>query len=158
MCRILLMLSLLVALPAQAQTEYTYHAMLKELRASGIDPAQVAWAEVNPLCTGFMGYTDDQTDYNQCLFDKAQLAVAFATDRETCDIEALAVTPDSIRRQPTAVISQYDPGTDSGTHTTITTPRLTRTELRTQRAAIYNRCMRDAGWISPRNWRLGYAK
>lgn len=151
------MLALLAALPAQAQTEFTYHAMLKQLRASGIDPGQVAWAEVNPLCIGFMSYNDDQTEYNQCLFDKATLAVSFATDRESCDIESLAVTPDSIRRQPTAVISQYNPGTNDGTQTVITTPRVTRTELRTQRAASYNSCMRDLGWRNPRNWRLGYA-
>lgn len=151
------MLALLVALPAQAQTEYTYHAMLADLRASGIDPAQVAWGEVNPLCTGRMTYTDDQTEYHQCLFDKATLAVAFATDREACDIESLAVSPDALRRQPQAVIGTVN-SDGSSTVSTITTPRLTRAELRTQRAATYHRCMRDAGWRSARHWRLGYSK
>lgn len=164
MRRAVLMLTILAALPAVAQQAAvdpsfaTYHGMLKQLRSAGIDPAQVAWAEVNPLCTGFMTYTDDQTGYNHCLYDKAVLAVAYANDREACNIESLAVTPESLRRQPSAVISSYNPGTDDGTHTIINTPRLSRTELRTQRSASYNRCMRDAGWKSPRNWRLGYAQ
>ncbi len=152
------MLVCLTALPAMAQTEFTYHAMLKQLRASGIDPAQVAWNEVNPLCTGFMSYNDDQTEYNQCLFDKATLAIAHATDRETCDIESLAANPSSLRRQPTAVISQYNPGTNDGSVTTVQTPQITRSELKIQRAATYNSCMREAGWRNPRNWRLGYTQ
>lgn len=152
------MLACLTALPAQAQTEFTYHAMIKQLRASGIDPAHVAWAEINPLCTGFMSYSDDATEHNQCLFDKATQAVAFATDRETCNIESLAATPNSQRTQPAAVIAEYKPGPGNDTLTTITTPRPSRAELKTQRAAIYNRCMLDMGWKSPRNWRLGYAQ
>ncbi len=158
MRRIAFMLALFAALPAiaQAQTEFTYHAMLKQLRGSGIDPAQVAWAEVRPLCTGFMSYNDDQTEYNQCLFDKATLAVSFATDRETCDIESLATSPDSVRRQPQAIIGTVN-SDGTSTVSTITTPRITRSELRTERAATYNSCMRDAGWRNPRNWRLGYA-
>lgn len=156
------MLACLAALPAHA-VEATdpfaeYQTMLKHLRANGIEPSQVAWAEVNPLCTGFMNYKDDQTAYNHCLYDKAMQAVAFATDRETCDIESLAVTPDSVRRQPRAIITEYTPNPADAAITTITTPRITRAELRTQRAATYNSCMRDHGWRSPRNWRLGYAE
>lgn len=155
----IIMLACLASLPAYAQepTRYTYHDMLKQLRSSGIEPAQVAWGEVNPLCTGFMNYKDDPTEQNRCLYQKATLAVAHATDRETCNIEALAATPSSMRTQPAAIIAEYNPGPGNDSLTTITTPRLSRTELKTLRAATYNRCMRDFGWQSPRNWRLGYS-
>lgn len=135
----------------------TYNDMLKQLRANGIEPTQVAWAEVNPLCVGFMSYKDDQTLYNRCLFDKAILATSFATDRETCDIDALAITPDSLRRNRT-VVTTYYPGANNDEQTTIETPKITRSELKTSRTAAYNRCMAEHGWKSPRNWRLGYAE
>lgn len=164
MHRLLFILVLLTALPVHA-TEVApdsmlfadYQSMLTQLRANGIEPTQVAWEEVNPLCVGFMNYKDEQTTYNRCLFDKAVLAVSFATDRETCNIESLAVTPDSLRKNK-VVIAQYVPGEKNDELTTIETPRISRSELKTARTASYNRCMLGAGWKSPRNWRLGYAK
>lgn len=145
------------AFAQQAAPVYDHHTMLKELRGNGIDPAQVAWAEVNPLCVGYMNYKDDPSDYQHCLYDKAVLAVSFANDRETCDIESLAITPDSLRQNRT-VITTYRPGPDNDELTTIETPKISRREIKTARTASYNRCMLDAGWKSPRNWRLGYAR
>lgn len=157
------MLACLAALPAAAQEPIpdamlfgSYQDMLKQLRANGIDPAHVAWAEVNPLCVGFISYKDDQTVYNRCLFDKAMLATSFASDRETCDIESLAVTPDSLRKNR-AVITTYYPGPGNDEQTVVETPRISRSELKTSRSAAYNRCMTDFGWQNPRNWRMGRA-
>lgn len=164
MRQLIFSLAFLIAMPAMA-TEVppdsmlfgTYNDMVKQLRANGVEPTLVPWAEVNPLCVGFMNYKDDQTVYNRCLFDKAVLATAFATDRETCDIESLAITPESLRNTRT-VVTTYLPGADNDEQTTIETPKMTRRELKTSRAAAYNRCMKDNGWKSPRDWRLGYAQ
>lgn len=135
-----------------------HHTMIKQLRTNGVDPAFVGWAEIEPLCVGFMNYKDDPTEYNRCKRDKAVQQASWRTDRETCDIESLAVTPDSLRKQPRAIITEYKGGPDNDKLTTIETPKISRQELRISRAATYNRCMSEKGWQSPRDWRLGYAQ
>lgn len=128
-----------------------YTGVVKLLRGSGIEPSRINWNDVETMCTQLKDPTTE-VPYNRCRYERARDQAIYRDDAVVCDNESIAVNPDNVRYQA------FVDGTASTVPGT-TVPVITSAPAVADREAfkryVFDRCMTDKGWRSPRNYRFG---
>ena len=69
-----------------------YNALLRELRADGIEASDIRWGEIEKLCVAKRN-PNAPTVYNTCRYEKALDQVQFVIHAATCDDQSLILYP-----------------------------------------------------------------
>lgn len=128
-----------------------YIGLTKSLRANGIEPINVQWVQIEPMCLG-LKTEKDQVPYNRCRFEKASDWAAYGDNRRDCDEGSLLEYPQP-QRFTQATVTNAD-----GSVASVTTAEgqyLSAAQIKRLRRASYVACMRDFGWKNPSNWQHG---
>lgn len=123
--------------------------LVKFMRSQGIEPTNVDWHYVEPLCAAQL--QDGQQAYNRCRYEKAELSLLHANDRQECSVVAESDYP----RGSIRVSRTYYPIRHRLSGHQFIADRINIRELDTHRRAGVIRCMRSLGWASASDWRLG---
>lgn len=135
-----------------------YIGLTKLLKANGVEPATIQWQTIELMCLG-LKEPNSNLAYNQCRYEKAVDQALYRNDSDACDAEARAAYPSSLSNPRSTVISSNTTGaTTERTTATIKPPRVAGSTVRYSRRALFNRCMRDQGWINTGNWQMGREK
>lgn len=130
----------------------SYTGVVKLLRASGIEPSRVEWNDIEMMCTQLKD-PSSEIPYNRCRFERARDQALYRDDSIVCDNESRAVNPNSVRYQG------FIDGSPVNGGVTTTVPVISSEPAVADKAAfkryIFDRCMTDKGWRSPRNYRFG---
>ena len=130
-----------------------YIGLTKVMRSYGIEPATLAWRDIETMCLG-LKTESDQISYNQCRLEKAMDQVTWRDDSAACNAESRALYPSVISNPSQAIIVNNRPGRQPSITTITEQPLYARNSV-AARQYIFDRCMRDYGWRSSRDWHLG---
>jgi hypothetical protein len=156
--RRLIALLMLTAFPAHAAYDESalltdYIGLTKVLRSYGIEPAAVQWQDIETMCLGLKTETD-QVVYNQCRLEKAMDQVTWRGDSASCDAESRTLYTSALGN-PSRVLIVTRRGDKPADITTLTEAPLYAGDPAAARQYVFDRCMRDHGWRSARDWHLG---
>ena len=122
------------------------------MRSQGIDPSRVDWFHIEPICAPMLSVSKEQ--YHRCRYEKAELSVLHASDKHECRLVAESDYPRSLRHDDWD--SRYRYRLHGKLYrASYRTRGIDHRELEEHRRAGVVRCMKDLGWISATNWRLG---
>jgi hypothetical protein len=122
------------------------------LRSDGIEPSAVEWSTITSMCLAF-DKKKTPGRYFSCLRTKAQDQVWHAQDSAICHDESRAFNPSIFQCgiQVQTVVSEQ-----TGIHLPVNTgEKNVINDPRAFRRHLFNRCMIDRGWRSPKRFQLG---
>lgn len=125
-----------------------YPWIINSLKSEGISPSRIQWAQIDTLCQPLKLSAEE---YSQCRLEKARLQYDFDEDRATCEDQAQAFNPNTLRYK--AVVLEGAGDATATLSMLNTTPAVTNEA--SFRRYLFNQCMRQLGWRNPRDYRRG---
>lgn len=129
-----------------------YTGVVKLLRASGIEPSRVEWNDIEMMCTQLKD-PSSEIPYNRCRFERARDQAIYRDDSSVCDNESRAINPDNVRYQGFINSAPINGGVTTSVPVINSAPAVE--DKVAFKRYIFDRCMTDKGWRSPRNYRFG---
>lgn len=131
------------------------------LRSKGIDPAAPGWRVIIPSCLS-LKKSDDETDYNRCLYEKTMDQFQWPADYKYCESQAqtqyirdYTQYAELRNQQPQKVTITNKNGT-SRTIEYPVTPIPTDFNAPKDKHFYFDNCMtQDKNWNSSEKWALG---
>lgn len=133
--------------------DYTW--IINNLRASGVSPSSIRWADVETLCLPFK--PQDSDHYQHCKLEKALLQADYGADATSCNDTARSFHPNNLRYQTVIVGTSLVPTPVNTTLTYLNTTPAVADGAAFERH-LFDRCMSDKGWRNPRNYHRGRAE
>lgn len=136
---------------AQSAEKTGYINIINRLKVDGISPSSIRWSEIDALCLPLK--SSSPADYNECRYERAILQSDYEDDATLCRDTAQAFRPTRLRYRAVALGESMDGATEEALTLLNTTPAIANERAFTRH--VFQQCMSNKGWRSPRDYRRG---